>query len=45
MCLIGIGLRTAKWAKEGLKKRAHTLKNKVTGDKDRTPTVESETGK
>ena len=45
MYLIGIGFRTAKWAKEGLKKRAHTLKNKVTGDKDRTPTVESETGK
>lgn len=35
-------VRTAKWSKEGLKKRAHDIKNKITGDKDREPTVESE---
>ncbi|KAI0074714.1 hypothetical protein K474DRAFT_1665159 [Panus rudis PR-1116 ss-1] len=37
--------RTAKWSKEGIKKRAHDLKNKITGEKDRVPAVESETGK
>ncbi|KAK7679648.1 hypothetical protein QCA50_017360 [Cerrena zonata] len=38
-------VRTAKWAKEGLRKRVHIIKNKITGDKDREPTVESEAGK
>ncbi|KAI0781814.1 hypothetical protein C8Q75DRAFT_737983 [Abortiporus biennis] len=36
--------RTAKWSKEGIKARAHSLKNKITGDKDRDPVVESEVG-
>lgn len=37
--------RTAKWTKEGLKRKAGALKDKITGngqDKDRNP-VESET--
>ncbi|KAL4244032.1 hypothetical protein ABKN59_010294 [Abortiporus biennis] len=37
-------VRTAKWSKEGIKARAHSLKNKITGDKDRDPVVESEVG-
>lgn len=41
---LDISSRTAKWTKEGIKKRAQTLKNKITGEKVREPTVESETG-
>ncbi|KAH8101901.1 hypothetical protein BXZ70DRAFT_932402 [Cristinia sonorae] len=36
--------RTTKWSKDGLKKRAQSIKNMITGDKERQPNVESETG-
>jgi len=34
--------RTALWSKEGVKARARKVKNAITGNKDREPTVESE---
>ncbi|EPQ58830.1 hypothetical protein GLOTRDRAFT_54343 [Gloeophyllum trabeum ATCC 11539] len=34
--------RTALWSKEGIKKRAKSIKNTITGNKDREPTVETE---
>ncbi|EIN09925.1 hypothetical protein PUNSTDRAFT_143315 [Punctularia strigosozonata HHB-11173 SS5] len=35
-------VRTAKWSKEGLVRRAKTIKDKISGNKSREPTVETE---